>query len=196
MANSITSDKGASSPIQEFPTSVGMLVGGTVKVQKTSTQCPCKNGTWNAFQLLQKGTGSVCAYPIPTSTQSGNKVKEEETAAEGVIVINRYDWEYYDNRGKQEISGAVITMPLCIVIFSPKSQYWFVIAQISLFFGLVINIDSGIFFASGFFFAFARVTLLRSLVLLQGPLPPRRERCQDDHSGRMRVARVQFVQIL
>ena len=115
--------QGASSPIQEFPASVVMHDGGTVKAQKLQHNVRAKNGTWNAFQLLQKGTDSVCAWFVchsdvdpeveidkilrvsgsPYEFDSGSKFNNEETAAEGVIVINRYDWGYYDNRGKQEI---------------------------------------------------------------------------------------------
>ncbi|CZR54994.1 uncharacterized protein PAC_04879 [Phialocephala subalpina] len=114
---------GATSPIQQFPTSVARHAGGTVKAQILQFNVTAKNGTWNAFQLVAKGTGRVCAWFVcysnvdpeveidkilrvsgsPYEYDSGSQFNNENTAAEAVFVINRYDWGYYDNRGKEEL---------------------------------------------------------------------------------------------
>ena len=39
----------------------------------------------------------------PYEYDSGSQVNNENTAAEAVLVIGRYDWGYYDNRGKEEL---------------------------------------------------------------------------------------------
>jgi hypothetical protein len=115
---------GATSPIQQFPNSVARHAGGTVKAQILQFNVTAKNGTWNAFQLVAKGTDNVCAWFVshsdvdpeaeidkilcvsgsPYEYDSGSQFNNENTAAEAVFVINRYDWGYYDNRGKEELS--------------------------------------------------------------------------------------------
>ncbi|KFZ01991.1 hypothetical protein V500_00513 [Pseudogymnoascus sp. VKM F-4518 (FW-2643)] len=114
---------GATRPVQQFPTSMAQHAGGTVKAQIQQFNVTAKNGTWNAFQLVAKGTGSVCAWFVshsdvdpeveidkilrvsgsPYEYDSGSQVNNENTAAEAVLVIGRYDWGYYDNRGKEEL---------------------------------------------------------------------------------------------
>jgi hypothetical protein len=38
----------------------------------------------------------------PYEYHFGSQFNDEKTVAEGVLVINRYDWGYYDDRGKGE----------------------------------------------------------------------------------------------
>ena len=84
---------------------------------------PAQNGTWNTFQLVEKGTNRHCAWFVshsdvdpeveiekilrvsgsPYERDNGSQFNDTKTAAEAVLVINRYDWGYYDNRGKEEI---------------------------------------------------------------------------------------------
>jgi hypothetical protein len=116
---------GASAPIREFPTTVGRHAGGTVIAQALEFNIVAKNGTWNAFQLVEKDTDRLCAWfachsdvdpevevdkilrvsGSPYERDSGSRYNDEKTAAEAVLVINRYDWGYYDNRGKKEIGA-------------------------------------------------------------------------------------------
>jgi len=39
----------------------------------------------------------------PYEHDNGSRLNDEKTAAEAVLVINRYEWGYYDKRGKNEI---------------------------------------------------------------------------------------------
>jgi hypothetical protein len=114
---------GASSPICKFPTTIDRPAGGTVTAQILEHNIIAKNGTWNAFQLVDKATDRLCAWfashsdvdpeveidkilrvsGSPYEHDSGSRFNDEKTAAEAVLVINRYDWGYYDNRGKVEI---------------------------------------------------------------------------------------------
>jgi hypothetical protein len=114
---------GASSLIREFPTAIEPHASGTVITQVREYNVAAKNGTWNAFQLVEKGTDRLCAWFVshsdidpeaeidkilrvsgsPYEHDSGSRFNDEKTAAEAVLVINRYDWGYYDGRGKKEI---------------------------------------------------------------------------------------------
>lgn len=114
---------GASSPIRDFPTTIGRHIGGTVTAQILDFNTVAKNGIWKTFQLVEKGTGRLCAWfashsdvdpeveidkilrvsGSPYERDSGSRFNDEKTAAEAVLVINRYDWGYYDKRGKEEI---------------------------------------------------------------------------------------------
>jgi hypothetical protein len=115
--------RGASSPIREFPTTIDRRAGGTVLAQILEFNIVAKNGIWNTFQLVEKGTDRLCAWfashsdvdpeveidkilrvsGSPYERDSGSRFNDEKTTAEAVLVINRYDWGYYDNRGKDEI---------------------------------------------------------------------------------------------
>lgn len=97
--------------------------GGTVKSQILQYNIRAKNGTWNVFQLILKGKDLVCAWFVchsevdpeveidkilrvsgsPYEYDSGSHFNNEKTAAEGVLVLNRYDWGYYNDLGKQEL---------------------------------------------------------------------------------------------
>ncbi|KAL5316294.1 hypothetical protein ACEPPN_015339 [Leptodophora sp. 'Broadleaf-Isolate-01'] len=114
---------GASSLIQEFPTTVDRHAGGTVKAQILEYNIAAQNGIWNTFQLVEKGTDRHCAWFVshsdvdpeveidkilrvsgsPYERDSGSQFNDTKTAAEAVLVINRYDWGNYDDRGKEEI---------------------------------------------------------------------------------------------
>jgi hypothetical protein len=102
---------------------VAQHAGGTVKAQILQFNVTAKNGAWNAFQLVAKDTGRVCAWFVchssvdpeveidkilrvsgsPYEPDSGSQFNNENTVAEAVLVINRYDWGYHDKRGKEEL---------------------------------------------------------------------------------------------
>ncbi|KUJ11146.1 uncharacterized protein LY89DRAFT_710302 [Mollisia scopiformis] len=103
---------GTSSPICKFPTSVEQHAGGTVTAQIISFNT-----------LVEKGTDRLCAWfashvdvdpeveidkilnvsGSPYERDSGSRLNDKKTAKESVLVINRYDWGYYDKRGKEEL---------------------------------------------------------------------------------------------
>lgn len=78
---------------------------------------------WITHQLVDIGDQVVCAWFVchssvnpeeeiskilrvsgsPYERYNGSTFNNAETAAEGVLVINRYDWGYYDKRGKKEL---------------------------------------------------------------------------------------------
>ncbi|PQE15235.1 histone-fold protein [Rutstroemia sp. NJR-2017a WRK4] len=90
---------------------------------KVQFNVAAKNGSWNAFQLVAKDTGHVSAWFVchsdvdpeietdkilrvsgsPYKPDSGSQFNNEKTAAEAVYAINRYDWGWYDKRGKEEL---------------------------------------------------------------------------------------------
>ena len=56
---------GASSLIQEFPTAIDRRTGGTVISQILEFNVRAMNGTWNAFQLVEKpGAGELYALSV------------------------------------------------------------------------------------------------------------------------------------
>jgi hypothetical protein len=117
---------GASSPVQEFPTSVERRQGGTVHSQVFEFNITAKNGTWNAFQLVEKNTDLVRAWfvshsevePVreidkilrvagsPYEPDFGSKFNDDNTVAEAVLLLNRYDWGHYDRRGQEDVTDA------------------------------------------------------------------------------------------
>lgn len=115
---------GASSPLQGFPSAPARPQAfGTVKTQPVEFNIVARKGTWNAFQLVDLRTSEVAAWFLahsgvdperevdkilrvsgsPYEPDSGSVFHDDKTAAEGVFVINRYDWGYYDNRSKDEV---------------------------------------------------------------------------------------------
>jgi hypothetical protein len=113
---------GASSATQGFPTPVPER-SGTVRIHKLDYNVSALNGTWKTYQLVDIGNQTVRAWfachssvdpeeemdkilrvsGSPYELESGSKVNNAETVAEGVLVINRYDWGYYDKRGMEEL---------------------------------------------------------------------------------------------
>ncbi|GFF38328.1 hypothetical protein IFM61606_05989 [Aspergillus udagawae] len=105
--------KGASNAIQPFP-NVRPRVGGTVKAHKIEYNVAAENGNWNVYQLIDRERGGVSGWFVCHSTtvddpgremdkilrvsgspyepDSGSKMNNDKTAAEGIFVINRYDW--------------------------------------------------------------------------------------------------------
>ena len=116
---------GACSPIQGFPTPAPEQ-SGTVRIHKLEYYVSALNGTWKAYQLVDIGSQTVRAWfachssvnseeeidkilrvsGSPYEWYSGSTVNNAETAAEGVLVINRYDWGGYDERGMEEAGDA------------------------------------------------------------------------------------------
>jgi hypothetical protein len=125
---------GALKPIGEFPTTIDRYTGGTVIAQVLEFNVPAKNATWNVLQLVQKGMVRLCAWFVshsdvdlevevenilhdsgfPYEYGSRSQFNNEKAAAEAVLVINRYDWGYYDNDGarglrKRENGNTTVT---------------------------------------------------------------------------------------
>lgn len=91
---------------------------GTVLAHTLDHNVPAQNGTWNAFKLIdtidERLAGWFAAHESvdvvqemdkilrisgsPYEEDSGSTLNNEKTAAEGVLVINRYDWGHYDKR--------------------------------------------------------------------------------------------------
>lgn len=114
---------GTTSPIQSFPPP-SPEPSGTVKVHNLQPCVPALSGTWNTYQLIDVGNQTVQAWFVchftvnpeaeitkilrvsgsPYESYSGSPFNNEETAAEGVLVINRYDWALWDRRGQEELS--------------------------------------------------------------------------------------------
>ncbi|KAH6879488.1 hypothetical protein B0T10DRAFT_520129 [Thelonectria olida] len=117
---------GSSMPVQGFP-SVRPQRSGTVNVHHIEYNISAQNGTWNAFHLVDIQTKEVTAWFLalasvdpekeldkiltvsgsPYEYDSGSTMNNDETAANGVFVINRYDWTYYDKRSWDEIGEGV-----------------------------------------------------------------------------------------
>lgn len=113
---------GASTPIQSFPMELEQREGGTVRSQILEYNVPASNGIWNAFQLVEKDSNRIVAWFVshsevdpqseidkilrisgsPYEPDNGSSYNDEKTAAEGVLVINQYDWGHYDDRAKLE----------------------------------------------------------------------------------------------
>ena len=112
---------GATSPAQSF-SPPAPEPSGTVITHKLETCVPALTGSWITYQLVD-GDQVVRAWFVchssvnpeeeitkilrvsgsPYEYYSGSSVNNAKTATEGVLVINRYDWGYYDERGKKEL---------------------------------------------------------------------------------------------
>ncbi|KAH8659915.1 hypothetical protein BX600DRAFT_399818 [Xylariales sp. PMI_506] len=117
---------GSLEPVQEFRR-VDPKRSGTVQRHDITHNVRAKNGPWNVFQLVDIGSRQVVAWFVchtdvdpaqeidkilrvsgsPYEHDSGSSVNNESTFAEGVLVINRYDWGYYDSRYSDEIGEGV-----------------------------------------------------------------------------------------
>ncbi|KAH7176797.1 hypothetical protein EDB81DRAFT_773581 [Dactylonectria macrodidyma] len=107
--------QGASTePVHGVPT-FSALQGGTIKQFDFKYNLPAENGTWNAIQLVDVASQNVCGWlathadvdpaqevdkilrvsGAPYENNSGSRFNNEDTKAEGVLVVNRYDWGYY-----------------------------------------------------------------------------------------------------
>ena len=113
---------GACSPIQGF-SSPRPQPSGTVITHTLEHNTSAKNGTWNAYQLINSKSKLVSAWFVchadvnpeteidkilrvsgsPYEPDSGSSRNDGKTEAEGVLVINRYDWAYYDERAADVI---------------------------------------------------------------------------------------------
>ena len=114
---------GSSQALQAFPPAVEIDDGGTVRTQIVEYNIVAKNGTWNVYQLMDRPSKRLCGWfachstvepesevdrilrvsGSPYEENSGSRFNDESTFAEAVFVINRYDWGYYDNRGKEGV---------------------------------------------------------------------------------------------
>jgi hypothetical protein len=115
---------GASTPVQlEGCPAPRPQLSGTVKLQPIEYNIAARNGIWNVFRLIDLSTKEVAAWFLahsdvdpekevdkilrvsgsPYEADSGSSFNDDKTAAEGVFVINRYDWGYYDKRSWDEV---------------------------------------------------------------------------------------------
>lgn len=117
---------GASMPVQPFPTDARPRTSGTVIRQPIEYNIVARNGTWNAFRLIDLERSQVAAWFLahsdvdpqaeldkilrvsgsPYELDSGSHSNDDKTARQGVFVINRYDWGYYDKRSLDEVGVA------------------------------------------------------------------------------------------
>lgn len=109
-------------PVQGLP-KVRFQRSGTVKVHRIEYNVAARNGTWNAFQLIDLDSKKAVAWFLahsgvdpkkeidkilrvsgsPYEYDSGSSMNNDKTEAEGVFLINRYDWGYYDKRSADGI---------------------------------------------------------------------------------------------
>ncbi|KAK6360785.1 hypothetical protein TWF730_006907 [Orbilia blumenaviensis] len=117
---------GSTAQIHGFP-SVRPHVSGTVRTHDISYNVKAKNGIWNVHRLVDNRGSGVCAWfvshsgidPVqeicrilrvsgsPYEPDCGSPMNDDNTQREGVFVINRYDWGYYDRRYLDEIGEGV-----------------------------------------------------------------------------------------
>eukprot|EP01025_Chloroclados_australasicus_P033219 TRINITY_DN33811_c0_g1_i1.p1 TRINITY_DN33811_c0_g1~~TRINITY_DN33811_c0_g1_i1.p1 ORF type:complete len:278 (+),score=26.71 TRINITY_DN33811_c0_g1_i1:54-836(+) len=110
----------------QIPSMKGPELSGTVIIHQLDYNYSAINGTWNVYQLSQTYTNQhgrenkhLCAWIAchetidpkselarilsisgsPYEENSGSNVNTDQTFEQGVLVINRYDWGYYDKRG-------------------------------------------------------------------------------------------------
>ncbi|KAH7110409.1 hypothetical protein B0J13DRAFT_577899 [Dactylonectria estremocensis] len=103
--------QGSAAPIQP-PPNPRPRVSGTVTMHPLEYNVPAAKGTWNAYTLLQMEASQVEGWfaahqnvdPLPEllkilrvsgspyETDSGHTENNDETRAERVLLINRYDW--------------------------------------------------------------------------------------------------------
>lgn len=76
-----------------------------------------RNGIWNAFRLIDLNTKEVAAWfiahcdvdperEVDKILNFSSSFNDDKTAAEGVFVINRYDWGYYGSRSRDQVVEA------------------------------------------------------------------------------------------
>ncbi|KAK6498552.1 hypothetical protein TWF481_011140 [Arthrobotrys musiformis] len=116
---------GSTVPIQGFP-AVRPKPSGTIVIHELQYNIVAKNGTWNAYRLVDNRNNGVSAWYLSHSSvepmqdirrilrvagspyeDDGNTMNNDDTQREGVFVINRYDWGYYDRRYLEEIGEGV-----------------------------------------------------------------------------------------
>ncbi|KAF7592243.1 hypothetical protein BBP40_000444 [Aspergillus hancockii] len=108
---------GSSAPVQRF-SNPRPHCAGTVKVHRIDFNVPAQQGRWDVFRLVNIDTGLVTGWFLshsdvdssleiarilrvsgsPYEPDCGSNENDERTSAEGVFVINRYDWGCYDDR--------------------------------------------------------------------------------------------------
>ena len=114
---------GARSSPQSFPSiSVPMNEGGTVLSQKLDHNVIPRTGTWTAYRLMDLELNQVCGWfachsdvkleaevrrilkaaGSPYEPDYGSNFNDAQSHGAAVLVINRYDWDYYDSRCKDE----------------------------------------------------------------------------------------------
>ncbi|KAF4986382.1 hypothetical protein FDECE_15987 [Fusarium decemcellulare] len=104
--------RGAEIPIQLAPNPRPHL-SGTVISHPQEFNVPAKKGTWRAYTLLKVDSSRVEGWfaahqdvdPLPellkilrvagSPYEVGHITNSDETRAQGVLLINRYDWGYY-----------------------------------------------------------------------------------------------------
>ncbi|KAF4446830.1 hypothetical protein F53441_9534, partial [Fusarium austroafricanum] len=96
---------------------------GTVISHAINYNVPAQNGAWNVFQLVASEPNDAVAWFVahadvdprqeidkilsvsgsPYEPDHGSTVNNEATSQEGILVINRYDWGYYNTQFFGEI---------------------------------------------------------------------------------------------
>uniref|UniRef100_A0A8H7NEM9 Uncharacterized protein n=1 Tax=Bionectria ochroleuca TaxID=29856 RepID=A0A8H7NEM9_BIOOC len=117
---------GSLAPVQPFR-QVKPQPSGTVSAHEFKHNIAAVNGTWNVFQLkdLRSGQASgwfACHVDVdpdreiekiltisgsPYEDNHGSTMNNDTTFANGVFVINRYDWGYYAREFLEEIGEGV-----------------------------------------------------------------------------------------
>lgn len=109
-------------PLMTFPSLVQPRVSGTVKKHQLNFNVPATNGIWSTFQLvdLKSDKKEACGWfachasvnpekeidrilrvsGSPYEIDSGSSLNNGDTLDAGILVINRYDWCFHDERGK------------------------------------------------------------------------------------------------
>ncbi|KAF2159754.1 hypothetical protein M409DRAFT_60529 [Zasmidium cellare ATCC 36951] len=124
-----SSDKVGGLPLPQEP-----IPGGTIRRHEAAFNLPALIGTWNIYALIGKygDNMQIVAYfashhsldpafevdkilrvsGSPYERDSGSTFKDNDTAREGVFVINRYDWGWIDSRGGEEVQEAEVPIDL------------------------------------------------------------------------------------
>ncbi|PNS16192.1 hypothetical protein CAC42_1955 [Sphaceloma murrayae] len=113
---------GASRPPQTF-SSPAPETFGTVLKSASDYNIRAQKGAWHVFPLVKTGTNEVSAWfachedadptvelrrilrvsGSPYEHDHGSSFNDQTTAAQGILVINRYDWGGYDDRCADQI---------------------------------------------------------------------------------------------
>lgn len=101
-------------PQQGFP-DVRTQPTGTVISNAVEYNLPAQNGTWNTFQLLDPEKNVTAWFLSHSDVEPKGELDKilrvcgtgfrnnAKKAAAGILLINRYDWDYFDERSQDEV---------------------------------------------------------------------------------------------
>ncbi|KAK4496088.1 hypothetical protein PRZ48_012067 [Zasmidium cellare] len=117
-----------------LPVPIDPVSGGTIRRHEADFNLPALKGNWHVYPLvgqygdnLQTVAWFVAHSSVdpaaeadkilrvsgsPYEPDSGSTLNDEDTAREGLFVVNRYDWGLMDGRGKEEIQEAELPIDL------------------------------------------------------------------------------------